>query len=689
MRTDRHDAFRPEVQGLRAVAVGLVVLFHLWPRRLPGGYVGVDVFFVISGYLITQHLLAEVVSTGTLRVTRFWARRIRRLLPASLLVLALSAVAVAAWAPATTWSASGRQIAASAMYVQNWALARDAVDYLARDNEPTVAQHYWSLSVEEQFYAVWPLLVLVLLALARARRRPDAVRRTVGAGLGVVVAASLAWSAWSTAHDQALAYLSTFTRVWEFGAGALTATLLTRLRGGAVLGWAGLAAIVLAGFRYDGSSPFPGWIALLPVLGTVAVLTAAAGGAGTAGWWLSRRPATFVGDVSYSVYLVHWPLLVLLPYLTGEVLHWPQKVLVLGLTLALAWLSTTFVENPLRTGGLLGVAAWRPFAFAAAGVAVLLLANTALSTTQHHRQVLAQARAAAELAAGSPCLGPGSLAQPTRCRDVGGDGALVVPTDVVSMQSHLALFRACQQTLASAQLRTCHVGATTGATRTVALVGDSHAGAWVPMMDALGRQLGWDVVVHTKGSCPVSDARRVLPAETGHDGQARCEAWNRAVDQAVLGDPRITGVFVAAYSSAYTWTSVPGHPLAHPSTDGFRAVWARWTAAGKSVFVLTDVPRTAGGPVPACLALHAQSPQRCAVSRSRALPADAQVEAARTMDDVRVHVLDLTSQFCDARRCYARIGDVVVYRDRTHLSVEYARLLAPYVRAQLVALGYR
>ncbi len=217
------SGFHPEIQGLRAVAVLLVVLFHLWPNALSGGFVGVDVFFVISGYLITAHLYREVAATGTVSLRRFWARRIRRLLPASLLVLAISGLATVLFLPATVWTQTARQIAASALYVQNWALAADSVDYMAKDDVPTLAQHYWSLSVEEQFYAFWPILIVGLVAWAGrfASRRAAANRAVLIVGLGAVGVISLAWSVVATADNQSTAYFATPTRVWEFVAGAL------------------------------------------------------------------------------------------------------------------------------------------------------------------------------------------------------------------------------------------------------------------------------------------------------------------------------------------------------------------------------------------------------------------------------------------------------------------------------------
>ena len=210
---------RAEITALRACAVLLVVLYHLWPGRLPGGYIGVDVFFVISGFLITSHLLRESSSTGTIALGRFWARRARRLLPAAYLVLAATAVAVAAWMPVSTWQTNYRQIIASTLYVQNWVLAADSVDYLASDVDPAAAQHYWSLSIEEQFYLVWPLLILA--AAVWARRRSSSPTTATWWAIGVPTAASLVFSLWITQANPPAAYFVTPARAWQFGAGGL------------------------------------------------------------------------------------------------------------------------------------------------------------------------------------------------------------------------------------------------------------------------------------------------------------------------------------------------------------------------------------------------------------------------------------------------------------------------------------
>jgi peptidoglycan/LPS O-acetylase OafA/YrhL len=685
-----HESFRQEIQGLRAVAVGLVVLFHLWPLRLSGGYVGVDVFFVISGYLITSHIFREVAQTGTLRVARFWARRVRRLLPASLLVLALSAVGVLLWAPVTLWEQSARQVAASALYVQNWALALDAVDYMALDNVPTVAQHYWSLSVEEQFYAVWPLLILGLLWLLGRRlgNRPATVeqrRRVILVGLGILALASLVWSGLSTAQDQAFAYMSTLTRVWEFAAGAITALVTVRLSRTAAgfTGWLGVLAIVVAGVVFTERSLFPGWIALLPVLGTVAVILAGQGGRATAGWWLARRPATFIGDISYSVYLVHWPLIVLVPYATGHRLLWSEKLAILAATVLLAWLSKTYVEDPLRVRPLLAARPWRAFAFAATGMLVFVAANVGLNAELDRREAASAAVAAAQLESGDRCLGPAVLDPANGCGVVEGVGAPITPPEVVLQQNKQSIYRQCQRVMGVGDLITCELGEKTAPSRTVAFVGDSHAGALAPLMDQLGKDLGWRVVGHTKGSCPTSDASRVLPSETSDERQRLCDEFNAEVDEAILRDPAITDVFVTAFSSAYDWKSPAGHTFANPAVEGYQSMWRRWTAAGKRVHVIRDVPGTDGKVIPSCLSLAGDDPERCATPRSTALVADDAVAAATALKDPKVTVIDLTPQFCDAETCYAQLGNVIVYRDSSHLSMEFARLLAPYVARQL------
>ena len=304
---------RGDIQGLRALAVAAVVVYHLWPKALPGGYVGVDVFLVISGFLITSHLLREPPVTWA-AVGRFWGRRVRRLLPASAVVIVVTVAASAALLPSTLLAQAASEALSSALYVQNWALAASATDYLAATADATPFRHYWTLSVEEQFYLVWPLIVGGATVLgarwsagrrsgARADGRADgrAGARAGGAtwpvpvAVAVVVVGSLAWSVHLTASNPASAYYVTPTRMWELALGGAVAVVGTRLRAGArvrsVLAWAGLGAVVVAAITFDAGTPFPGAWALLPVSGAALVIAAGASPTSGPARLLGVRPA--------------------------------------------------------------------------------------------------------------------------------------------------------------------------------------------------------------------------------------------------------------------------------------------------------------------------------------------------------------------------------------------------------------
>ena len=680
------SGYQSEIQGLRAVAVLLVVLFHLWPSLFPGGYIGVDVFFVISGYLITGHLYREVSTTGTLSLRRFWARRIRRLLPAALLVLTVSAVATVLFLPATIWTQTARQIAASALYVQNWALAADAIDYMAHDDMPTLAQHFWSLSVEEQFYVFWPLLILGLAVLTgrSTSRRTTTTRTTLLLGLGVTGVLSLVWSVVATADNQATAYFATPTRVWEFVAGGLVAVAagsgIRSHKVPGVLGWLGLLAIVVAALVFTGRSSFPGWIALLPVLGTVAVIVhGATTSRFTAARWLSLRPMTFIGDISYSVYLWHWPLIIVIPYLTGVDLRTLDKIGILGATVLLAWLSKILVEDPLRSRPILVVMPWRSYAFAVLGMAVVVGVSVVITDEINRR---AEAASLAGDTIGQ-CSGPEALDPTNECESVAGSGPLVPPPEVVMLQNSRPPYRGCQQSILPADLRECSIGSRDPRPeRVVAIVGDSHATHWFAAFDQLGRERNWKVLTYVKASCPATTARRVLPDEQTEEAALSCRAWGSDVRRTIAADKRISYVFAAAYSSAYRYAEDPDRPLDDPRIDGFQEVWASWTSREKEVFVIRDVPPTRGEDVPNCLATRPHDRLACATS-ANGLPDDDAADAALAMDEPRVHVIDLTDKFCDSRTCYPVVGDLIVYSDVSHLTTGYAKALAPYLGEQV------
>lgn len=328
------------------------MLHHGWPAVAPAGYMGVDVFFVVSGFLITGLLMREAEAAGRISLRRFYLRRARRILPAAVVVLIAVSALTLALVPMEEWRRWFRHIVASALYFENWQLAVDSQIPRRADLDSTPVQHFWSLSLEEQFYLLWPLLLIA--ALAFAARRGIRGRRAACVLLGAVTAASFAHSLVLTAVDANLAYFGTFARIWEFGVGGLLALggAAVRLRGdrlraGASL--AGLVAIVAPIAAFRAPEAFPGLVVLLPVAGTLCIIAA---GMPAVRWSPTRlavlRPVQWTGDISYSLYLWHWPIFMFAPYVTGVPSPPWLMVLLVGLSFAVAAASKRWIEDPFR-----------------------------------------------------------------------------------------------------------------------------------------------------------------------------------------------------------------------------------------------------------------------------------------------------------------------------------------------------
>ncbi|MBM7829599.1 peptidoglycan/LPS O-acetylase OafA/YrhL [Agromyces cerinus] len=329
------------------------MLHHGWPAVAPAGYMGVDVFFVVSGFLITGLLLRDAERRGRISLRTFYLRRARRILPAALIVLAAVSVLTIALVPQREWRSWFREIVASALYYENWQLAIDSQIPRRADLESTPVQHFWSLSVEEQFYLFWPLLLIV--AIWFAARRGVGSRRVLLPLLGAVTAASFVHCIVLTVQEPALAYFSTFTRMWEFGVGGLLALVAaTPLRGHeplrAAVSIAGLVVIVVPIVAFRSPDYFPGAIVLAPVVGTLAVIWA---GMPQLAWSPARLaalpPVQWMGDVSYSLYLWHWPIFMFVPYLTGLPSPPWLMVLLVAFSFLVAGLSKRYIEDPFRT----------------------------------------------------------------------------------------------------------------------------------------------------------------------------------------------------------------------------------------------------------------------------------------------------------------------------------------------------
>lgn len=689
---------RRDIQGLRAVAVFLVVVFHLSPALLPGGYVGVDVFFVVSGFLITSHLLREVERTGTVSLPAFWARRARRLLPASLTVLLAAVGGIWLVTPAGETGRFLGEVIASTLYVENVALAASSVDYLAAEAAPSPVQHFWSLSVEEQFYLVWPVIVLATVVVAaRWARRAVSVRRALGIVLCAVVVGSLLWSVISTQRDPEPAYFLATTRAWEFGAGGMLAivepTLTARFspnwrRVRVTCAWLGLALIGFAAVLFGPSTPFPGSAALLPVLGTVAVLAAnePEGRVGPA-WLLSPRPIQRIGDLSYGVYLWHWPLIVLVPLWLERALSVTDAILVVVATIVLAAGTERWVENPLRNGRL---RVRRPrvtlVATAFAMVAVALLPLGTLGPAQE-RLVAEQERVQRLVDTNPGCLGAAVLASGS-C-STAELAAAVIPDPSLANASP----ERCITPIRSSELTVCAYGADKGrGLRTVALIGDSHAEQWLPALAELAAQREWTLFVLAKSSCPFGPDRRFekdLSAEVLAEMNESCAEWNDAVLRWLSAHPEVDTVLTAARARNPVVAERGDADWRMTAIRHYRERWAELPDTVGSVIVLRDTPRMRDDYL-VCLAQSGTAaPDTCATDAADALSRDPAAEAALGAFDPRVGLIDMTGYFCQEAVCPPVIGGVLAFRDSHHLSWVYAQTLAPFLGAEIDAVAPR
>ncbi|MDF2559691.1 MAG: oatA 1 [Microbacterium sp.] len=677
--TASRTGFRPDIQALRAVAILAVVLNHLWPTRLTGGYVGVDVFFVISGFLITSHLVREATASGRIALASFYARRVRRLLPAALLVLAVSAVGTLVFLPYPRWTRAGAEIMASAGYVENWYLSAASVDYSAINDQATVAQHYWSLSVEEQFYLIWPLLLLAAWWWAAKRTWPPRVVAVIA--LSIVIVTGIIASGLATAGMPSPAYFVTYARAWEFGIGGLLALLpfgrLSRLAAN-VLAVVGFAAIAVAATAFGPTTPFPGVLALVPALGTAAVIAA---GTATSRLWhsvlSSRRPVQWLGDVSYSLYLWHWPLIVLVPFAVGTTLSTVTKVAILCVALVLAWLTYRLVERPGQRWPLVAASNRRTFVAMLAGMGAVVLAGGAL-------MVAGNLRAAADVPPVSvtieECVGPQAMSSPEECPN------RFAPASETVMGARNSYFHVPSECVARPDLlpfgsRTatveCDFSAGEAHPTTVWLVGDSHAEQWKGAVFDLARQKHWSVLASFGGGCPVIDApfigfREPAPAAD----QERCRAWSTAVREAVV-QQKPDYVLTSSAGRVQLVDDGTGRPQGMQFTDGLEWTWTAWADAGVTVVALGGVPFNGEVRSPDCVLVNAGDPLACAASRGEAQPRDPYLDAAAQANSPGIRAFDADPYFCDADNCYAVIGGVVVYYDADHLNLDYVRRLAP------------
>ena len=624
---------RLDIQVLRAVAVSMVVLFHFWPGHFGGGFAGVDVFFVISGFLITSHL----VSQKRIQFAAFWARRARRLLPAAFVVILATLVATHVFVSPALIGDYAREATASVFYSENWVLAINSTNYFADGASPY--QHYWSLAVEEQFYIFWPLLI-ALLALARKR---------MALGIALISLGSFAFAIYETTIQPSFAYFNPLGRIWEFGLGALIATaslprLGTKLAGAlSLVGFSGLGLTIAF---YNPTLTFPGLPALLPALATALVIFA---GRSDLPAWMNRRmafpPVQFLGEVSYSLYLWHWPLVIIPAFVANGDLSWQARLALIAIAVTLAWLTKKFVEDPIRFAGFLSNARPRRtllIALAASlvvsGVAQLAIWDSSylVKANQDYNETLSLAEAKKDASdPGSKCMTKAEDSTPIYCEF----GNLNSPKRVL-------------------------------------LIGDSHAATHLGAMKQLARVNNWHLVLTYKAGCSFSLIERNNTARG-----TSCLAWNQNLQKHFASEPSFNLVVTANYA-ANRLADIEAPNWNELAVAGYRAAWKPFIARGANITVIRDNPEMTKE-MAACWDTATVDASKCQMPLSRALFPDDAVVAAKGV----ATVADLTDVYCPNAVCPAMIEDTYVYRNKDHISGRFDGRIWRELGARLGRLG--
>ncbi len=689
------EGFRPDLEGLRAIAVVLVLLYHASVPGVTGGYIGVDVFFVLSGFLITGLLIRELDATGTISLAGFYARRVRRLLPAAMvLILATVVGSVLVLSPLRAGDVAQDGIAA-ALYASNLRFAFQATDYLQSELPPSPLLHLWSLGVEEQFYLFWP--ALLLLATGGVTRVGSARMRRIALLAGVVAVASFGLSLWLTTASEPWAFFSLPTRAWELGIGAILAVgagRLARLPGSAATaaGWLGLGMIVAGALVIDTATPFPGPAALLPTVGcALAMLPGMASQASLPARLLGWAPARFMGRISYSLYLWHWPLLVLPLAVAGGTLPLVARVGLMVLAVPIAYASQHWLEDPIRRGRFVGLVPRRNLAMA--GAVSLAVATTSLGLGFATTNRLAAATAAVvDPAAASgdapiPTLVAGTPApDQTLPPPPGGPvPAGLTPSLAAARDDQPATYAdGCHVDQSSDAVPDCVYGDPASGT-TVVLFGDSHAAEWFPALARLAMERDWRLVSLTKSAC--TPAEMTIWNSDFKRPYAECDRWRSAAIARIQSERPDLVIVGSSHPYTVAGTNGPG-----PS-DGGKALVAGLTQTldqlrplAGGVVLIGDTPKFDVDP-PDCLSRHLDNVLACAEPRAGTIDAAWLAAEAGLAARAGASFVDPTDWACPTDPCPVVIGRYLVFRDQHHLATPFVTALRSRLLAELPLPG--
>ena len=537
-----------QIQGLRALAALLVTIFHA--RLVPGGFIGVDIFYVISGYLITGLILREIEGTGKLDLNAFYQRRIKRLLPTSVFVLFTTAIVGLFVLPAITRDALGRDLFAAAAYISNYLFAWWQNDYQNLNATPSPFIHYWSLAVEEQFYVVWPIFLLFLSRYGK---------RAIFWGITVTTAVSLMLSVYQTQTSPIWAFYSLPTRAWELGVGALLLFIPEKIWRNRFIPWLGFIGILVATFNFDENTAFPGINAVLPVVATALLI-------GSISIWprlfndlSNNRISQWLGSISYPLYLWHWPALVLPSSALGRPLRIRERIFCILLTVLLAHLTSKYIEQPIRHRKIAGK---RVYLFFIATTITSLIVGLIISAS------------ASSLITVKGTNYKFNLTKVMEKPAVYGDN--------------------CHVNYGETKSGYCTYG-NKKSNKVIVLYGDSHAAQWFPALEKIALEKGYKLISLTKSACPSVDSPR---EDQGAFKFVHCKKW-RENSIARIKSIKPDAVIVSSFQY---FTPPAGFPSRTQWwTDGQKRLLKELQGSSSRLIYISDTPRPLRD-IPNCLA---------------------------------------------------------------------------------------
>ncbi|WKA57781.1 acyltransferase family protein [Planococcus shenhongbingii] len=646
--------FRPELEGVRAVAALLVAVYHIWIGSVSGG---VDVFFIVSGYLITTSLLSRMERDGKINFIENLLGLAKRLIPLSFTVLLVTALLSIWILPQTFWKQTISELFSSMFYFQNWQLATSAVDYLGQNNEASPLQHFWALSIQGQFYITWPFIITAVYLLAKKVLKMP-VRKTLLTALVAIFAVSLGYSIYITEANQPWAYFDTFARAWEFSLGGILALLIPYLTFNKaisfIIGWIGLAIICFTGMLLPVSSVFPGYAALLPTMGVIFVIIAAENtGRFGVQRLLSTKPFMYFGSISYGFYLWHWPLLVFYyAYFSTATVSLQAGLAILTVSFILSVITSKLIEAPVR--GLNVRQSKRQLGKVL--VAIMLPVILVGASWNLYVQASLNEEAAVEYSVEEY---PGARVVSENI--VPAENVAPVPSPALA-KGDLPIFYKkgnCSTYSDNPDVNKCSFGETENPDYIIALVGGSHSGHWFPALETIAPELKLQIDVYIKDACrfTTDDLEGALTES--------CMEWNETVTEMLKNDPPDM-IFTTANVQAED--NVP---------RGYIEKWEVFEGITE-IFAVRDNPRMPKD-IPSCME---ETPEECSVPREEVLSAVLPWENTENLPG-NVTFFDTSPYFCDDETCPPAIGNVLVYRDEHHLTTLYSKTMGPVLAEDL------